>query len=134
MVTWLRKIWLNLDRLKSKGFLPKLKARDSWISAYILFFVAFIFLFLPLLVLNYASMRYLLDFMPAIVLAAGIAFGACLSSSQSRMSAFLTLLAGLVTSSCSAITSLLLAITGYYSHFEKLNPSLFDQLVRFFAL
>jgi hypothetical protein len=89
---------------------------------------------LPILFYLTPTMRYLADFIPAIVISALIGvwqFYRALDGRRWPRHALVLIAWGFAIYT-SAI-GMLLAVTGYAMRFELLNPSLFDRLARFFA-
>jgi len=83
----------------------------------------------PVLLFITATMRYLADAVPLLVLLSTLGFWMCLGYLEKKPALrglFVTLVIGLTL--YSVIVSLLLAVTGYDMRFEKLNPALFDRL------
>jgi hypothetical protein len=81
-----------------------------------------------------ASMRYLGDFMPGMMLLASIGLWRGLSDRRDRgaPAGWFGLL-GALSMAWTAIAGLLLGITSSYARFEVLNPTLFDWLTRLFT-
>jgi hypothetical protein len=89
---------------------------------------------IPILLLFAASMRYLADFVPTLVLLASLgAWG--LYASRRAEGKSTQLLAWVIWAAAIAtvVVGLLLAVTGYAMRFEQLNPELFDRITRWFA-
>ncbi len=92
---------------------------------------AAIMAFGPILLFIAATMRYLGDAVPLLVLLSTLGFWLVvqfLSGKPVARGWFVTLV--IVLTVFSALVSLLLAVTGYESRFENLNPVLFAQLTR----
>lgn len=84
----------------------------------------------PILFFKMGTMRYLGDVIPLLVLLSTLGFflGVRCFDKPTRRRVFILLVVALVAFSC--MVSLLLAVTGYYSLFERSNPALFYHLVR----
>jgi hypothetical protein len=112
----------------SPGIRPHL--RRVIISLAGAFFLAFIFNLGYLVV----TMRYLADFLPCLLLLAGVGFmQAHHSLVRSPFWQGIIALLGIYLALSTLRVGFLLAVTGYQARFENLNPALFDQLTRFFA-
>jgi hypothetical protein len=109
------------DRLKASSL--------AWITLCLL--SAGILAVIPALLIPGATMRYLADGTPVLVLLAtlgGQHGHAVLRSVQLAQRAWLSALLSLVTAS--VLVGLLLGMTGYSNHFEKFNPDLFRGLTQ----
>jgi hypothetical protein len=133
IAVWLRNAWKNIGGSRKTRVEPLLISLADWKWIYTLMLGSAVLLMSPLLILNYASMRYMLDFNIVLVLSSGVALGGMIAASRTNFTHSMVLIFGILTCICSVVVSLLLAITGYNSHFEHLNPQLFDALSRFFA-
>lgn len=102
---------------------------------YLVIFIIGIVQFVPLLPISFISMRYSADFAYAgfILAFMGICYGWAIAS-QYRRGKVMLIGSAIALGLYSVIVSGLLAMTGYYSAFEKLNPELFEMLTRFFTL
>jgi hypothetical protein len=93
-----------------------------------------ILLFLPLLTFRTASMRYQFDVMPSLLILTSIGFWALHDrrlKEGSKGSPLLELAFALAIAT--VLEGVLLAMTGFGSRFEHLNPALFQQLTRWFT-
>jgi hypothetical protein len=88
----------------------------------------------PLLLFIAANMRYLADAVPSLVLLSILGFwqGAEFLTARPALRRLFIFLVILLVA-YSAITSLLLAVTGSEARFENLNPTLFEQLTHWFS-
>lgn len=89
---------------------------------------------IPILVYPYATMRYMADFTPTLLLLSMLGAWGWLAIRREEGSSTWWL-TGLiwVLALASVLASFLLAVTGYDMRFETLNPELFDRIVRFLA-
>lgn len=95
---------------------------------------AVVFGFLPLLFFVGVTMRYLADFVPALVLLStiGLYQGYRMTSKDAtKRKAFFVVI--LLVVLISALLSFLLSVTGYDARFENLNPELFEKIERLLA-
>jgi hypothetical protein len=89
----------------------------------------------PTLFFVVSTARYLADVVPTLVILSSFGAWEWVAARRRRSrSVGGVLLLIWVACLASVIVSLLLAVTGYDSRFELLNPELFDRIVRFFAL
>jgi small-conductance mechanosensitive channel len=89
----------------------------------------------PSLFFVVATARYLADVVPTLVILSSFGAWEWVAARQQRGSSVGgVLLLIWVVGLASVVISLLLAVTGYDMRFERLNPELFDRIVRFFAL
>jgi hypothetical protein len=89
----------------------------------------------PSLFFVVGTARYLADVVPTLVILSSFGAWEWVSARQRRGSSVggvVLLIWGVALAS--VVISLLLATTGYDMRFERLNPELFDRIVRFFAL
>ena len=90
--------------------------------------------FLPIIVFFSASTRYVLDISPLLtILACNGAWLAFIHLQNHPIKRRILLVLIFISTIASAGMSFLLAITGFESRFENLNPVLFEWLVRFFT-
>jgi hypothetical protein len=81
-----------------------------------------------------ASMRYLGDFVPGLMLLATLGFWRGLSARASRGApAGAFTLFGVLGMAWTAAAGLLLGVTSYHARFEVLNPELFHKLTEWFT-
>jgi hypothetical protein len=93
-----------------------------------------LFIFAPLLVFHAASMRYLMDFVPSLMLLSIVSYWTILDQLIHRRILFIMLFVVIsILSLYGGITGLLLAMTGHSARLESLNPEVFMQLSRFFT-
>ena len=131
----LRRVWTRLDEsINSIG----IKITDfNLLDVNILYtgmLIVTVALLLPLTLISFNSMRYLLDFSFSASLTAAIGIGLTLRSNHISMmlKGFIVILV-IFCSLYSSIVGILLGITSYGARFEHLNPELFEQITRFFA-
>ena len=90
--------------------------------------------FLPLLIYFTVATRYLLDVAPLLTILASVGSWVAYSQAVHRpWKRRLVVLAIVVLSTTSAVVAFLLAVTGFESRFEHINPELFDQITRLLA-
>jgi hypothetical protein len=127
-----RQLWENLDTFKQYWIDLKTVFDNEIFRIYFVLLFIGIAQLLPLLPISVISLRYSADFAYSGFILAAFGLGySWLSTGRSRL--LITALA-VVLSLCSIVASILLAFTGYYAVFEKLNPQLFDAITRFFTL
>ncbi len=90
--------------------------------------------FLPSLTAAFATTRYMAEFMPSLLVLSALGAWAWMDARQRQGRPIGWLLALVwVTALASVTASLLLGVSGYDLRFERLNPELFDRIVRFLA-
>ncbi len=132
LLVWGRSIWKQLDvkRLRQVQILEIIPGSWGWL--YFTLLITSALLLLPLLVLSYSTMRYLLDFFPTLLILGSIGFAFCLQEfGRTRLARIGLILSGISTASYSATIDVLLGVIGYFANFEHFNPELFDRISRF---
>ena len=90
--------------------------------------------FLPLLVYFTVATRYLVDVAPLLTILAAVgSWVAFRRSVRRRWERRLVVLSIVTLSTMSVVIAFLLAVTGFESRFEHINPQLFDQITRLLA-
>jgi hypothetical protein len=124
-------IWKRLDDM------PFPRVRDlkifqvewGWLYFSLLFAVSVSVI--PLLIFSYCTMRYLLDFLPALLILSSIGYASSLNAyRQNRLGNVVMIVIGIISSSYSVIIGILLGVTGYFASFEQFNPALFEKISR----
>jgi hypothetical protein len=110
---------------------PRITARWSLEWTTISLMGASLLAFSPILLFIVATMRYLADSVPLFILSSTLGFwqGIKVLEDKPSVKRYFLLVVILLTT-ISIVISCLLAVSGYDSRFEKLNPVLFDQLTR----
>ena len=124
--------WELLRAAANKSAGLPIKSKDSFMewTAFTLS-GASLLAFGPILLFIVATMRYLADAVPLIVLTSTLGFwqGTQFLKKKPASKRWFLLLV-IVLTAMSAVISCLLAVTSYDARFEKLNPILFDHLTR----
>jgi hypothetical protein len=133
-IMWISKVWANLDIAKERR-IPVNPLRDNdTLFLYIILLFSLTCILLPLLFFHANSMRYMMDFVPILMILSGVSAWSLIRKCVGRRSIMLAFLAllGLLSFYGSLIGSLL-GITGPVARFEDLNPRLFDQITHFLS-
>jgi hypothetical protein len=134
LATWGRAVWEKLEDLTLRQIISLAMVPRDWGWLYLTLLGSSFLAFTALLIFSYATMRYLLDFLPVLLLASSIGFAFCLQQFvHTRLGRNSLALMGLITSAYSATIGLLLGGTGYFANFEHFNPRLFEIISRFFT-
>ena len=134
VISWLFKIWKNID-IEKQSRSPVNPFQDRTVSyIYSLLFLSVILILFPLLLFHANSMRYMMDFIPILMILSVVSYWSLLGRITHRRHLLVTmsvLIAGL--SIYGGVVGFLLGITGQSARFEALNPDLFSQITRFFT-
>jgi len=134
-VSWFRTLWHNIDTEEAKR-IPVINpfVGGSFERLFTGSIAALLLVSIPMLAVSFISMRHELDIIPTLFICAvlGYGFGLQRFSSQSIQRRLLLLVSSLAAI-WAIIASMLLAVTGYASTFERINPALFDKITRFFT-
>ena len=131
VILWLFKIWNNID-IEKQSRSPVNPFQDRTVSyIYCLLFLSVVLILFPLLIFHANSMRYMMDFMPTLMILSVVSYWSLLGRITRRRHLLVTmsvLIAGL--SIYGGVVGFLLGITGQSARFEAINPDLFNQITR----
>jgi hypothetical protein len=107
---------------------------EEYYWVYLFFVLIVLMQLVPLLPLGYISMRYSGDFAYSAFILAGLGFGYSIwSGTDSKLRRVLIFFIGSGLAFIGSVTSILLAFTGYFGLFEKVNPQLFNKISKFLS-
>jgi len=134
LLGWGRSIWKQIGDSRLGEIQISTIIPGDWGWLYLVLVVTAGLTLIPILIISYSTMRYLLDMLPMLLILASIGFAYCLQEfGQKRLNRIGFFLSGICLSGYSAIIGVLLGVTGYFANFEYFNPELFDRISRFLA-
>jgi hypothetical protein len=128
---WLLAFWKNLDRERPSRLSLNPFADQGTCRVFLALNLVLLLIMLPLLFFHANSMRYLMDFVPVLMISSVLGYWSLARALEGHAICSRALLVAFTALSIyGCVVGFLLGITGYVARFETYNPGLFDLITR----